>query len=133
VITTAPKDKTKPSLRTQFVLEAMESEAKKEEICWEKMQERVDSLFSKMEVQDESQHQMSAQLNITTQALTQFSKDHVALMQHMVATNDLVTRLVVGQQREATPGTMGAQGTDATGHRQPEPPPHQCANGPFFR
>jgi hypothetical protein len=80
------------------------------------IQERVNSLFSKLEAQDESQHQMSAQLNITTQAFVQFSKDHVALMQQMATTNDLVARLVVGQQSEAALGTLGARATYATGH-----------------
>jgi hypothetical protein len=50
VITPSPKGKAKPSIQTQFVLDAMESNAKKEEIRWEKMQERVNLLFSKLEV-----------------------------------------------------------------------------------
>jgi hypothetical protein len=50
VVTTAPisKVKVKPSLQTQFMLDAMEVKAKESE-KWEKMQESIDLIFTKLD------------------------------------------------------------------------------------
>jgi hypothetical protein len=53
----------------------MVDEAKHEEERWLKMQQSLEALSSKVEAQGASQHQMEAQLTITTQALVRSSKD----------------------------------------------------------
>jgi hypothetical protein len=45
------------------------------------MQQSLNILSSKVEAQGASQHQMMAQLEITTQALAQSSKDQLAFTQ----------------------------------------------------
>jgi hypothetical protein len=62
-----------------FILESIDMlfskfeviEVKKDKARWGKMQENIDMLFSKFEAQDETQHQMVAQLDIMAKALTQ--------------------------------------------------------------
>jgi hypothetical protein len=57
VITTAPKAKSrlKPLQQTLFVLDAMETEAKKDESRWEQMQWSINLLCSKLESEEEVQ------------------------------------------------------------------------------
>jgi hypothetical protein len=57
VITRAPKSKAKikPSHQTLFVLDAMEATTKKDDERWDVMQGRIDLLFTKLEVQGETQ------------------------------------------------------------------------------
>jgi hypothetical protein len=52
-MTLKSKAQLKPSQQTQFMLDAMEAEAKEEE-RWKKMQESINLLFSKLEAQDET-------------------------------------------------------------------------------
>jgi hypothetical protein len=49
VTTTAPLSKTKPSLQTQFVLQAMEEEAKNSADRSDNMQESIDLIFATLE------------------------------------------------------------------------------------
>jgi hypothetical protein len=53
----APKSKAKikPSHQTLFVLDAMEATTKKDDERWDVMQGRIDLLFTKLEVQGETQ------------------------------------------------------------------------------
>jgi hypothetical protein len=74
----------------------MEAVAKKEDSCWDQMQRSIDLLCSKLESEEEVQHQMPAQLDIATQTLAQSSKDQAALAQQIAATSDLVARLAAG-------------------------------------
>jgi hypothetical protein len=69
VTTTASMTKPKLSMQMKFVLDAMVDKAKREEERWLKMQQSLDALSSKVEAQGASQHQMVAQLMITTQVL----------------------------------------------------------------
>jgi hypothetical protein len=57
VITTAPKAKSrlKPLQQTLFVLDAMETEAMKDESRWEQMQWSINLLCSKLESEEEVQ------------------------------------------------------------------------------
>jgi hypothetical protein len=110
VTTTTPKAKPKPSLQMKFVLDAMADEAKWDEERWLKMQQSLDILSSKVEAQGVSQHQMMAQLEITTQALSRSSKDQLAFAQQLAATSDVIVRLVAKRHREVR-GT----GADARG------------------
>jgi hypothetical protein len=82
-ITTAPKPKTqvKLSQQTQFVLEAMDTAKKKEDMHWEKKQERISLLFEKLEKQDTAQQQIVAQMGLIAQAIAQSSADHTELAQ----------------------------------------------------
>jgi hypothetical protein len=82
------------------------------------MQTNVDHLFSK---QSDAQTQMAAQLKLTTQAITQYSKEHFVLTQQMAITSDLVARLTAAQPRDPVPGHRGG---GSTGHQQADPRPH---------
>jgi hypothetical protein len=44
----------------------MAEEAKEEDSRWGKMQDNIDMLFSKLESHEATEHQMAAQLDITT-------------------------------------------------------------------
>jgi hypothetical protein len=71
VITTVPKSKAhlKPSQQTQFVLDVMAEMSSSAEQRWERVQESVDQLFAKMEAQEEAQHRMAVQVDLTAQAI----------------------------------------------------------------
>jgi hypothetical protein len=130
VITTAPKSKAKPSVQTQFMLSAMAEEKKKDKQRWEQMQTNVDLLFVKLEKQSGVQTQMAAQLELTTQAITQYSKDHFMLTQQMATTSDLVFRLAVEWPRDPDPGDSGRHNDGPASHRQADPcPPHNHTVG----
>lgn len=47
--------KAKPSVQTQFVMDAMAAEEQNIEKCLEKMQESIDRICSKLEAQDAAQ------------------------------------------------------------------------------
>jgi hypothetical protein len=79
VTTTAPKAKPKPSV--PFVLIAMAEAGKHEEERWTEMQVSIELLASKVDSQGETQQQMVAQMDITTQALTRSLKDWLTLAQ----------------------------------------------------
>jgi hypothetical protein len=85
---------------------------KKADERWDKMQMSIDMLFAKLGSQEEVQTQMAAQLNLTAQALNQSSKDHMALMQQMTATSELVARLAV---EHAQPEVRGGGVADQPG------------------
>jgi hypothetical protein len=59
-------------------------------------------------------------------------QDHVALMQQMATTNDLVAQLVA-EQKETSPGAQGARGSADAGLRQPNTPPQHRPVGHRFR
>jgi hypothetical protein len=61
------------------MLDAMESDNKKEEARLEQIQKAVDLLVVKFKAQDAMQQQMAAQLALTTQAVAQSSKEQVML------------------------------------------------------
>jgi hypothetical protein len=51
-----------PSQQTQQILEATTVEGAKDDKRWEKMQESIDLLFSKLEMQDVVQQQLGVQM-----------------------------------------------------------------------
>jgi hypothetical protein len=57
----------------------MEAAWKKEDERWDVMQGRMDLLLAKLETQGETQQQMFMQLNLTAQALTKYSQEHLVL------------------------------------------------------
>jgi hypothetical protein len=106
VTTTAPKAKPKPSV--PFVLIAMAEAEKHEEERWTEMQVSIELLASKVDSQGETQQQMVAQMDITTQALTRSVKDWLTLAQQLAATRDMVARLAADRGQEGGrdgPGT----------------------------
>jgi hypothetical protein len=117
VTTTAPKAKPQPSAQTRFVLDAMESDAKREEARLEQIQKAVDLLVVKLEAHESVQHQMAAQMALTSQALAQSTKEHVALTQQVAATSDQVARLIADRHWEDTRG--GGASRDR-GHNGPQ-------------
>jgi methyl-accepting chemotaxis protein len=96
-----PKSKAKPSVQTQFVLEAIAEAEKKTEMCLEMMQDRIDSIYSKLEAQDAVQQQITSQMNLTAQAIAQSSEERLKMAQQMAATSDLLAKLAVDQQEES--------------------------------
>jgi hypothetical protein len=66
-----PKSKAhlKPPQQTQFVLDVTAETSSSTEQRWERVQESVDQLFTKMEAQEEVQHRMAVQVDLTTQAI----------------------------------------------------------------
>jgi hypothetical protein len=66
VITTALKVKPKPSLQTQFMLNAISYMTKHEEERWAKKQASIDLLRSTVDSQGETQQQMVVQMDITS-------------------------------------------------------------------
>jgi hypothetical protein len=100
VITTASKAKLKPSVQTRFVLDAMESNIKKEEARLEQIQKVVYLLVVKFKAQDVVQQRMVAQLTLTTQAVIQSSKERLTLAQQLASTSKLVERLMADSSRE---------------------------------
>jgi hypothetical protein len=112
VTTTAPKSKAcvKPSQQTQFVLDALDSTEKREDQRWEKMQESIDLLFSKLEAQEETQGQMAVQMELTAKAMTQSSQEQLALAQQLAATSEVVARLAIEKQQGDAQEVQGARG-----------------------
>jgi hypothetical protein len=100
VITTAPKAKPKPSAQTRLVLDAMESDAKREEARFEQIQKAVELLVVKLEAQEEMQHQVAAQMALMTQAVAQLTKEQVALSQQVASTSELVAHLMVDHRKD---------------------------------
>jgi hypothetical protein len=82
----------------------MADDVKHEEEHWLRMQQSLDLLSSKVEVQGASQHQMVAQLEITTQVRARSSKDQLAFAQQLLAASDVIVRLVT----ESHPNGGGA-------------------------
>jgi hypothetical protein len=82
----------------------MADDMKREEEHWLRMQQSLDLLSSKVEVQGASQHQMVAQLEITTQVRARSSKDQLAFAQQLLAASDVIVRLVT----ESHPNGGGA-------------------------
>jgi hypothetical protein len=80
----------------------MESDVKREEAWLEQIQKAVDLLVVKLEAHESVQHQMAAQMALTSQALAQSTKEHVALTQQVVATSDQVTCLIADRHWEDT-------------------------------
>jgi hypothetical protein len=71
------------------------------------MQDNIDMLFSKLESHEAMQHQIVTQLDITTQALAQSSKDHSELMQQIAAMRELVVKLAAGRRPGDPPEVRG--------------------------
>jgi hypothetical protein len=59
----------------------MDTAKKKEDMHWEKKQERISLLFEKLEKQDTAQQQIVAQMGLIAQAIAQSSADHTELAQ----------------------------------------------------
>jgi hypothetical protein len=78
----------------------MESDAKREEARFEQIQKVVEFLVVKLEAQEEMQHQMAAQMALMTQAVTQLTKEQVALSQQVASTSELVARLMVDHRKD---------------------------------
>ena len=75
-VTTAPP---KPSVQTQFVLDAMAHTTSQDDRHWEQVMESLDLIFARMTDIGSTQQQLRAQVELNTQAMHQYGEEHQIL------------------------------------------------------
>jgi hypothetical protein len=85
----------KPSVQSQFLLDAMAAAEQCEDARWETLMESVDLLFAKVGVIDHNQKQLNTQMDLSAQIVERMLRDQESLAKQMELTGQAVARLTL--------------------------------------
>ena len=107
----------KPSVQSQFILDAMDAFSQCEDDRWSRMTESIDLLFSRVADIDRTQQHMSSQLDLSTKVMDQVLQDQHTLAKQMEVTSTVVARLAEHHHHQSSaPGRSDPSASQEVPH-----------------
>ncbi|XP_072147882.1 uncharacterized protein [Setaria viridis] len=116
----------KPSVQTQFLLDAMDTAAQREAARWQQMTDSIDLLFARVTDISRVQEQMQVNQELGVKAMEQVLKDQSILAKQLEATGKAVAQLTLDRAGDDESDAFSAHSLGSRPppqFRPPRPPP----------